>query len=130
MEYIFISSNQQLDLFPENTWYDFQVQLPKEIIFKHKYECALLLFDVNPLFQLTVNVFCDILEDICFEDNLYPLLCNILEVPYRSNKPIFFPLKVNTLNRFRISIKRAFTNSTPTESIEQSSFLLMFREIK
>ena len=130
MEYIFVTSNQQTDLFPENSWYDFQVQLPKEIVFENKTECALLLFDVNPLFDLNVNIFCDILENNCFENSLSPFLCNITEVPQRALYPIFIPLRVKSIKRLRFTIKSAFTNTIPSESIQQSSLLLLFREIK
>lgn len=130
MDYIFISSNQQLDLFPQNTWHEFEVELPKEITFKSKFECSLLFFDVNPLIQLNVNIFCDILNNNCFEESLSPFLCNITEVPFRLESPIFIPLKVNSLKRLKITIKSAFSNSIPTESISQSSLLLGFREIK
>ena len=128
MEYIFISSLQNSDLFPENTWHDFHVELPKELVFKSKCECALLFFDVNPLFNLEVNIFCDLLEEHCFEDSLAPFLSPVFEVPLRVENPIFVPLRQTTIKRIRISIKKAFTHSTPTESIQQSNLLLLVRE--
>ena len=128
MKYVWISSNQNKDKFPDNQWYDFQVELPIELNFKENCECALLNFDVNPLFQLEVNIFCDILEQNCFGTSLAPYLNTIEKVPYKFQHLTFIKVTTPTIRRFRITIKSTFTNSTPSESVEESTLLLVFRE--
>ena len=129
MKYVWISSNQNKDKFPDNQWYDFQVELPMELYFPGDCECALLNFDVNPLFQVEVNIFCDILEQNCFGNSLSPYLKTIDQVPYTSQTFTFVKVLNPTVRRFRITIKSSFSNSIPTESIEESTLLLVFREI-
>ena len=128
MKYVWISSSQNKDKFPDNQWYDFRVELPKELIFKDCCECALLSFDVNPLFQLEVNIFCDLLEENCFGNNLAPYLNTVDQVPYRYQNLTFVKVLHSTIKTFRIYIKSMFSNSIPSESIGESSLLLVFRE--
>ena len=130
MEYIFITSNQNSDLFPDNRWDNFQVELPKELTFNNKIECSLLFFDVYPKVNLKVNIFCDILEENCFENALAPILSTISEIPFQIKYPLFVPLKLRTVKNFKISIKSAFTHLTPTESIQQANLVLAIREIQ
>lgn len=129
MHYVWVSSLQNKDKFPENQWYDFQVELPKELVFKEECECALLSFDINPLIQIEVNVFCDILEQSCFGNSLAPYLNTVDQVPIRFQNLTFVKVLSSSIRKFRVTIKSTFTNSTPTESIQESSLLLAFREI-
>ena len=107
---------QNIDLFPQNTWHDFDVELTKELVFNNKCECALLFFDVNPLFQLELNIFCDILEQTCFENSLASFLSPVTELPYKPTNPLFFPIKTSTIKRLRISIKNSFRLSNRISS--------------
>ena len=130
MEYLYISSTQCSDIFPQNTWYDFEVELPKEIILKHKSELSLIFFDVSPSVQVDVDIFCDILEENCYQNSLAPFLSTISEVPYRSVVPFHVPIRLSSIKKLRFSIKTAFNHSVPTEAIEQANLILAVRKVK
>ena len=128
MECVYLTSTQSQNIFTENNWFDFRVNLPKELVFKNFCECALLSFDTYPSFQLDVDIFCDALEGSCFRDSLAPFLAKISDVPYSFIQPNFIKVTNTSLRTLHFYIRTSFAHTIPTESVETVQLILLFRE--
>ena len=128
MEYVYVTSTQNLNIYNNNTWYDFRVTLPKELFFSKSCECALFSFDTNPSFQLDVDVFCDVIEETCYKDSLAPFLAKISGVPYSFIQPNFMKVTNKSVRNLHFYIKSSFAHTIPTESVEVTQLILLFRE--
>ena len=128
MDYLYISSSQNLDIFPNNLWYDFFVELPMELIFKEPRKCALLEFDVYPSMDLNINVFCDLIDNSCFEGQISPFLYKVTEIPAIVHYPQFHKVIYQSVKRFHIYLRTSFTNSIPTQSIQAVNMVLGFSQ--
>ena len=130
MEYLCVSSKQDLDLFPQNVWHDFCIVLPTELYNKDGWECALLSFDINPLTDLEVNVFCDLVKGSCFQKSLLPFLSKVSRVPIYFENLNFVKVISPSVKSFRIYIKTAFSQELPSDGIEEITLILVLRPYK
>ena len=130
MEYICVSSNQDLDKFPQNVWYDFSVVLPKALVNKEGWECALLSVDINPLSDLEMYIFCDLVKGSCFQKSILPFLGKVSRMPTHFENLNFVSVINPTIENFRIYIKRAFSQDIPTDGVEELTVTLVLRPKK
>ena len=129
MEYVYVSSLQNINIFPDNTWHSFTVELPKELKFDKKCECALLYFDVYPDVQEEVDIFCDLLEQSCYKTALAPFLATATSIPFQPSYLNFVKVISPSIRRFRITIKSSFTVTTLSQSQTEARMILVFQEI-
>ena len=128
MEYIYLTSSQSRDVYSGNVWYDFNVDLPKELYFPNGCECALVSFDTYPSMDMDCNLFCDILEQSCFENLLLPFLACVKTPPQYFEQLHFKKTICPRIASLRLYIRKAYTNEPPSESIQFTQVVLLLRE--
>ena len=72
MIYLNVSSQDSLSFHPQNSVFDFTIELPSAIT--GRFTCALLDFYTNEQFNQDFYVFCDICEPHFIHDRVLPLL--------------------------------------------------------
>ena len=126
-KYAYISSTQNGDIYPDNVWYDFSVELPMELKFNDSCKCAVVEFSVEPSMLLDVNVFCDLVEGSCFESIIAPFIFKAKESPAFINIPQFHNVINPSVKNFRIYMRSGFKNLIPIENIQAVNIVLAFQ---
>ncbi len=99
MKYIFASSDDSLDFYPNNKSTDFTVELPRVI---RASECA--LGEISFLSQSQdLVVLCDLCEESYYRDSLVPIL-RIVKAPGELENLYFVPITRHEIKRFHIRI--------------------------
>ena len=125
--YVSISSTQNIDIYPQNLWHDFSVELPMELLLKSSCQCAVVEFSVHPHVVIDVNIFCDLIEGSCFEGGIAPFLFKAKESPAFISFPQFHHLIYPSVKNFRIYIRESFTNAIPVQSVQAVNMVLAFK---
>ena len=113
--YIYIDSDKNQDVFPENRNNDFRIKLPKELRLQGKWEVALIEVDLpkitndyDPKYFILCTPAC---TENAFNDSLKPILRRVYRDQIRQNKhihyekPIYVPIIVDSLDIFHLYIR-------------------------
>ena len=112
MTYVFLSSTDSLEYHPDNTSFDFTVELSHEIKGSHK--VALCEIDFEPTGE-DLYIFCDVCDDSHVLDRSLPLL-RITDSPGEFSNLYFHNITRSFVQRIRIYIRNQ-NLSTPSTSI-------------
>ena len=111
--YLFLSSRNSKDQYPDNVATDFTIDLPRPFALEGEWECGLKEIDVS-LKQNTMFVCSDICRESYAEDTMLPVLRMLRNTPTRGRKretyfvfndPFYVRIKAEVLNRVRIFIR-------------------------
>ena len=111
--FIYLSSTDSPEFYPQNEPYEFTVELPENLNLEGNWHCALLSFS-QPVSD-DVTIFCDILDYSFIQNTYKPVLHQISEQDiYFSDFPNLHYMKVkdSSIKRIKISILKS-TNLTP-----------------
>lgn len=103
--YLFISSEDSKDLYPNNNWFDFTVELPQDLNVLGKWEVAILDIFLSGPVRSSMNLCSDLCVESYSQGSFSPVLRNI---PQSSKGYISYPIGFyfelirNNIKRFRI----------------------------
>ena len=115
MKYLFISSNDSAEDYPNNKWYDFTIDLPGEWILEGDWECALLEINCLPRIDRELVIYCNIVEQSYFQNGMASLLRCVFQSTDIFNNPYFISLNRNRISHVRMSIRDLVTGRVPSE---------------
>ena len=102
LQFWYLSSKDALTLHPNNSTYDFTVELLETI--KGKFSCALVDFSCAGAITEELYIFSDILENSSVHDHALPLL-RIVSQTGEVRLPHYKPLSRQVIQRVRIYIR-------------------------
>ena len=124
MRFLNLSSTDSLVFYPDNTAYDFTVELPD--YFEGQYQCALMDFSCAASLSEELYIFSDICEPEYVHDCILPLL-RIVRERGEVNTPFFKVASRRVIQRVRIFI-RNHRHETPTQEIGPVRVTLALRK--
>ena len=107
--FIFLSSEDSLSYHPDNTPYNFIVELKESLQIIGEWEVGICDFFCSETISQKCYIFSDIVDYSYVRNSLEPILRTLM--PSNASSSIFFPIifyfpiKVNSLNRIRVYIK-------------------------
>lgn len=123
--YLFLSSTDCVASHPDNSAWDFTIDLKQYFHLKGKWECALMDIDYDgPPSQLFV--FSDLCSDSYVTDSYLPLL-RIVKKPATFKRPYFISIPRNFVDRLRVYI-RTKDGQLPSFAPERLRCTLRIRE--
>ncbi len=107
--YLHLSSEDSKASHPENSAYDFTVEIPRPLYLDGIWECGLaeIVFP-NDVETNTVHVCCDLIEDSYVCDTFYPILRTVFNTTreYRTTLAYqYVKVKTDSFQRVRIFIR-------------------------
>ena len=129
--YLFLSSNDSTVHYPRNWAGDFTVTLPKTYHLNGHWECALLELIVRSPRHQKLLVCCDVIEDSCVRDILYPVLRIVPPEDkdhFTFERPYFFPIRNKEINQIRLFIRGSDLQPLPSDSSSIDCVLLLRRK--
>ena len=128
--YLFLSSRDSLNQYPNNLWYDFTTDFPGELEVDETWECALLDINCIPQVEREFVVFADIVKQNYIRDTS----ALVLRVVYYSGSTFtilyYIPVNRSNISQVRIYIRDLEIGKIPTESVGQLNCTLGFRKKK
>lgn len=126
--YVYGSSAECKDLYPDNKPEDFVIHLPKPIHMEGEWECGLLQFQYNVSTEKPYYVCCDLVRESFVGDYTLPVLRRVRLKGIQFIKVIYVPLKTRDFNSIRVYM-RSWKNKDPTGLRGRSFCTLHFRRV-
>ena len=102
--YLFLDSNDSKSSHPQNSAFDFIVELPRPLNLQGEWKCALVEIAYSASVDEDLYVFCDICEYSYIDDGYKPIL-RIVNGSDIFDKLIYIPITVPTAARIHMYIK-------------------------
>lgn len=125
-KYIYLSSQDSLDIHPNNKWYDFTVKLSSIIDLHGRWSCALMDIDYENV-NHELYVYTDICHYSYVLDGQFPLLRRVYS-PVEFINPYFINIIHSQIGSIRIYI-RDRKGEIPNISITRLTCTLQFRRL-
>ena len=123
--YLFLSSSDCGDIYPDNNPLDFTIDLFPILELKGEWECGLLEIDYKPS-NIDLFLYCDLCESSFVHGNYLPLLRFVKKVSIYE-RPMFFPISREVVSRLRLYIRDA-EGKVPSFNIKELKCTLEIRK--
>ena len=128
--YLFLSSRDSLNQYPNNIWYDFTTDFPGELEVDESWECALVDIHCIPLIEREFVVFADIVKQSYIKDTSASVLRAVYNSGSAFSNPYYISVNRSNISQVRVYIRDLETGAIPTESVSQLNCTLAFRKRK
>ena len=131
--FVFLSSGDSADLFPNNTPYDFTVALPETIELNGEYYCALVSY-FQPVGE-DVTIFSEILDYSYIADSYKPVLRQLNEIAthYEDfSNPQYMKVRVPRISEINIKIRQStfFSHLVQLQEVQKQDWFSILKKYK